>query len=331
MEIQSNNFLVDEFLTFVANVRNLSITDGKVEQLSEIYNLSSTSACFMLCILFMILCFIAGELTGNLSQVDKVWSITPAIYMWIIFTHPTVEKSPRLLLMLVLVQLWSFRLTYNFFRRGGYTWPPWSGEEDYRWEYVRKFWFMKYNFLRLTFHIGFICVYQHILLLALVFPALIATQGNPAKSLNIIDIIAFVLFLTLLITETLADQQQWNFQTQKYDLKNAKKELVPPYDAGFCRSGLWKYSAHPNYASEQGMWIVFYLFSVAACGYHQFTVIGGVNLVLLFSPSVDLSEGITKEKYSQYSAYLQETPRFASLYILAPLFAFIAASPSLVG
>ena len=94
--------------------------------------------------------------------------------------------------------------------------------------------------------------------------------------------------------------------------------------------GLWKYSAHPNYASEQGMWIVFYLFSVAACGYHQFTFIGGLNLVFLFSPSVDLSEGITREKYSHYSTYLLETPRFASIYVLGPLFAFIAASPYLI-
>ena len=79
--------------------------------------------------------------------------------------------------------------------------------------------------------------------------------------MNIIDLVTSVVFLTLLITETIADQQQWNFQTQKYALKNAGKELVPLYDIGF-------YSTHANYASEQGMWIVFYLFSVAACGYH---------------------------------------------------------------
>ena len=75
--------------------------------------------CFILYfvrILFMILCFVAGEFTGNLSQVDKLWSITPVVYMWILYTHPTVDKSPRLLLMLVLVQLWSLRLTYNFTR-----------------------------------------------------------------------------------------------------------------------------------------------------------------------------------------------------------------------
>jgi len=330
MEIQGSNFILEEFFGFWSNLRNLPFSEDKLEHIGNIYNASPASACFLLCILFMILCFVAGEFTGNLSQVDKLWSITPVVYMWILYTHPRVDKSPRLLLMLGLVQLWSLRLTYNFTRRGGYTWPPWSGEEDYRWEYVRKFWFMNYKLLRLLFHIGFICVYQHILLLALVFPALMASKVQPVQPLNGIDMIGSFLFLTLLITETCADQQQWNFQTEKYTLKNAGKELVPPYDVGFLRSGLWKYSAHPNYASEQGMWIVFYLFSVAACGYHQFTFIGGLNLVFLFSPSVDLSEGITREKYSRYSTYLLETPRFASIYILAPLFAFIAASPYLI-
>ena len=57
--------------------------------------------------------------------------------------------------------------------------------------------------------------------------------------MNGIDIVASVLFLTLLITETCADQQQWNFQTEKYALKNAGKELVPPFDTGFCRSGTY--------------------------------------------------------------------------------------------
>ena len=176
MEIFADNFIVDEFFKFIDNLSGLANAEDKFEHLANGYNLSPVCACYQFCILFMILCFVAGEFSGNLSQVDKLWSIVPAVYMWIIFTHPKVDSNPRLLLMLVLVQLWSVRLTCNFIRRGGYSWPPWSGEEDYRWEYVRKFWFMKYNILRLIFHIGFICVYQHILLLALVFPAMISTQ-----------------------------------------------------------------------------------------------------------------------------------------------------------
>ena len=63
-------------------------------------------------------------------------------------------------------------------------------------------------------------------------------QVQTVQPLNVIDYIASILFLTLLVTETCADQQQWNFQNQKYALKNAGKDLVPPYDVGFIRSGM---------------------------------------------------------------------------------------------
>ena len=44
----------------------------------------------------------------------------------------------RLVMMAVLVTLWGIRLTYNFSRRGAYTWKFWTGEEDYRWEVLRQ-------------------------------------------------------------------------------------------------------------------------------------------------------------------------------------------------
>lgn len=95
---------------------------------------------------------------------------------------------------------------------------------------------------------------------------------------------------------------------------------------------MWFWSAHPNYASEQGMWIVLYLFSVANSGIHQpLAIAGAVNLVLLFWASVDLSEGITLAKYAKYSSYLRDTPRFLSLKLLVPLFGFMMAAPSLLG
>jgi len=81
-------------------------------------------------------CFIIGELAKNNSQVDKLWSIVPIYYVW----HMTVLGlwDPRMILMSVLVSLWGIRLTYNFARRGAYSWKFWSGEEDYRWEVLRK-------------------------------------------------------------------------------------------------------------------------------------------------------------------------------------------------
>ena len=78
------------------------------------------------------LCFVLGEVTGNCSQVDKIWSILPVIYLWIVAWHG--HFGPRLVLMAVLVTLWGARLTYNFALKGAYQWAFWGGEEDYRWK-----------------------------------------------------------------------------------------------------------------------------------------------------------------------------------------------------
>ena len=76
--------------------------------------------------------FTFGLLTGNVSQVDKVWSLTPPLYSLLIHLTSPSPRSPRSLLLLLLAASWGARLTYNFWRRGGYAWPPWRGEEDYR-------------------------------------------------------------------------------------------------------------------------------------------------------------------------------------------------------
>ena len=54
----------------------------------------------------------------------------PAIYGWITFAG---YPSPRVLIMTILVTVWGLRLSYNFYRKGGYSIIPWKGEEDYRW------------------------------------------------------------------------------------------------------------------------------------------------------------------------------------------------------
>ena len=80
-------------------------------------------------------CFLLGELTDNVSQVDKVWSLLPIVYAWTVAHHG--EYTPRLLLMAILVTAWGARLTYNFSRHGAYRLKFWSGHEDYRWQVLR--------------------------------------------------------------------------------------------------------------------------------------------------------------------------------------------------
>jgi steroid 5-alpha reductase family enzyme len=63
-------------------------------------------------------CWIASLLTRDTSWVDRIWSVVPVVYVWII-AGASGFTDPRLLVMAVLVTLWGARLTFNFARKGG--------------------------------------------------------------------------------------------------------------------------------------------------------------------------------------------------------------------
>ena len=68
-------------------------------------------------------CFIAGELTKNYSQVDRLWSTIPIVYCWY-FTY-SAGMDNRLIMMSCLVTIWGLRLSFNFARKGGFSILPW--------------------------------------------------------------------------------------------------------------------------------------------------------------------------------------------------------------
>jgi steroid 5-alpha reductase family enzyme len=253
-------------------------------------------------------CFVVSELTRNYSQVDKIWSIAPIIYTWYIAID--AEYNLRLVIMASLVTIWGLRLTYNFSRRGGYSWKFWTGEEDYRWAILRQQPHLKAPWKWTLFNLFFISLYQNSLILLFTLPIVVAWQGADTP-INWLDLLAGGLMLTFIILETIADQQQYDYQEEKYRRKREGLPLDSPYDKGFIDSGLWKYVRHPNYASEQAIWICFYLFSVAATGrWVNWSIAGCILLILLFLGSSDFSEKITAGKYPGYKKYQDSVPRF---------------------
>jgi steroid 5-alpha reductase family enzyme len=257
--------------------------------------------------LFMaILTFGISTLTKNYSQVDKLWSVIPIIYAGIVCWFSDFE--PRVLLMFALVTVWALRLSYNFMRRGGYSWKFWTGEEDYRWEVLRA----KPEFSKpiswILFNLFFISLYQMGLILLFTLPILKSMGGAP---LNFWDLIISALFLGFVAMETIADQQQWKYQNEKHRRINSKEDLVEKYGKGFTHTGLWKWFRHPNYAAEQAIWIVFYLFTIVATGHWiNWAIVGCLLLLVLFKGSSDFSEEISQSKYPDYVNYQKKTGRF---------------------
>lgn len=253
-----------------------------------------------------LLCFAVGEFTGNVSQVDKLWSLLPPAYAWIIAAHGGYEGRP--VLMALLATLWGARLTYNFSRHGAYQWKFWGGFEDWRWVHVRKMPMLQSKAAWMAFHLGFIGLYQNALLLMLALPVL-AVQGAP-RPLGILDALLAAAFVGMVVLETVADQQQWEFQREKKRRLQAGEPLDGRYAAGFVHDGLWARSRHPNYFAEQSIWVVLFLFSVVATGTLNWSIAGCLLLILLFRGSSNLGEQLQAQKYPAYPDYHKRTPRF---------------------
>jgi len=254
------------------------------------------------------ICFVVGELTKNFSQVDKTWSIMPIIYGAI--TLWAFPDSPRIWLMTVLVTFWGLRLSYNFYRKGGYHKIPWKGEEDYRWSVLRANPMLKGRVRTTLFNLLFISVYQQVLIMLFSTPLLLAAKSGDS-ALSTLDYVAAAFMFMFILIETIADNQLFDFHLQKQKKMAHDGRFSSSLEKGFMIDGLWKYVRHPNFAAEQSIWVSFYFFSVAASGeWINWTLSGPVLLILLFVGSSQFTENISKQKYPAYEDYQGNVPKF---------------------
>ena len=280
-----------------------ALTDVQLDTLKILAIIAGCSALF---------CFVVGELTHNNSQMDKLWSLLPIAYVWIAAINGGM--STRLVVMACLATLWGARLTFNFGRKGAYRLKFWEGEEDYRWPVLRAKKEFQPRWKWMLFDLFFISIYQNALVLMTTLPAVVLM--NVDKPFGWIDCIAAALMLFFIVYETVADEQQWKFQTTKWKMLNEGKklaELPAPYNKGYNTVGLWSKSLHPNYFAEQGTWCAFYIFSIAGgigYGILNWTVIGALLLIALFQGSSAFAEEISASKYPEYAEHCKHMPKF---------------------
>ena len=68
--------------------------------------------------------YVLGLSTGNHSFVDKCWSIVPVYYAWQFglaeLSCASPAGFPRAAVAACIITVWGLRLSYNFYRKGGY-------------------------------------------------------------------------------------------------------------------------------------------------------------------------------------------------------------------
>ncbi|MBN2626067.1 MAG: DUF1295 domain-containing protein [Spirochaetales bacterium] len=245
---------------------------------------------------FSLTAFLFGIFTKDYSWVDRLWSTLPVLFAWGYAFHS--GWAVNLLIPAVLISFWGIRLTFNFSRRGGYT-----GMEDYRWAVLREK--ISHPVAWQFFHFFFIRFYQVLLFVLFTSPLQRISEFGLVGSFPIWVILPFLFFL---IYETIADQQQWNFQRQKYGVDTGGPYSPSELERGFCSSGLFRLCRHPNYFGELGIWWSLYLISaVLTQDWWNWTIIGPGLLTLLFVGSTIFTETITAAKYPTYHDYQKRT------------------------
>jgi steroid 5-alpha reductase family enzyme len=245
-------------------------------------------------------CWLLSLAFREYSWVDRIWSVVPPVYVGT-FAWQADFHDARLNLMTLLTTAWGARLTFNYARKGGYQ----KGGEDYRWSILKA---------RMSpaqwhaFNACFIAGYQNFLLWLIALPAW--TAFHHPTPLSPVDVVLGVVFAALLVGEFVADQQQWNFHQQK----KARVAAGASEPKGFCDTGLWAFSRHPNFFCEQAQWWVVYAFAVVASGnVIDVTLVGPVLLTLLFHGSAMFTESLTAAKYPAYADYQRRVSRVIPL------------------
>lgn len=283
-----------------------------VESLQNIYlstNPLVTAFSFSLAIAPIFL--LVSEINRNYSQVDRVWSILPTIYAihYDVWAHMSDLPTKKLDSILAALLIWSARLTFNYWRKGGYS----IGSEDYRWEIVQSKVPRPIFFL---FNVTFISTWQSILLFLVSTPIYILLLLNRHNDEMTVADNAFTTgIITLVALTMVSDQQQWAYYSAREKYRQSAK--VPKgykredLERGFNTTGLFSISRHPNFLFEQSVWVTLYFWSVwETYTYWNWTVAGAANYLLLFQGSTWLTEAISAGKYEDYKIYQKRVGRF---------------------
>lgn len=167
--------------------------------------------------------------TSNANLVDVTWSGAIGILAIAFAVFGSGDPLIRAVIAL-LPALWSTRLALHIYHRALY------GEEDCRYRSLRAHW---------THHtqIKFFFFYQMQALTVIIFSFqffALANLDEPASGGQIG--LAVAIWLVAMIGEAVADRQLSNWRS------------VPANRGKACRSGLWRYSRHPNYFFEWLHW-----------------------------------------------------------------------------
>ena len=224
--------------------------------------------------------FLFSVILGNASVYDPFWSVQPPVIL-AAFTVGSGASVSGIIITLA-VAVWAVRLTANW----AYTFGNLT-HQDWRYTMLKEKCGVFYPIINF---VGIHLVPTLVVYLC-VLPAVFVIRSGAEFSW----VALFPLLLSLLATimQGTADVQMQKFRKER--------------SGGFIRTGLWKYSRHPNYLGEILMWWGVGIYSLVLLPGFYVLLIGAIANTLLFSfVSIPMAEKRQSRKVG-YEEYRRET------------------------
>jgi steroid 5-alpha reductase family enzyme len=237
--------------------------------------------------LFMVTMFTIAQLIKDNSIVDIGWGLGFVIIAFVSYFSAEGESSLRQTIVLTLVSLWGIRLFLHLLIRSI------GRGEDFRYANFRKQWGKNVRI------IAFFRVFmmQGAIMLLLAYPIILVNVAD-SSGFDLFAALGLIVWLIGFLFQSIGDYQLEHFKKRKKD----KEEIL--------KSGLWRYSRHPNYFGEAAMWWGIYLIVLGVPnGWTAFFSAAFINLLLLKVSGVPFLDKRYAEN-KEYQLYKQETNLF---------------------
>ncbi|MBQ7924127.1 MAG: DUF1295 domain-containing protein [Clostridia bacterium] len=224
--------------------------------------------------------FVFSLIFRNASVYDPYWSVQPIIIVFA-FLFAGGVTLPKILIC-VIIGLWGVRLTANW----AYTFHG-LAYQDWRYTSLKEKTGAFYPFVNF-FGIHLV---PTLIVYACTLPAIYVMQS--LESFNPLCLIGLVISLFAVVLQATADIQMHKYRKNR--------------TGNFIRTGVWKYSRHPNYLAEICMWWGIALFTVFQVGFEWYYLIGALlNTLLFLFVSIPLADG-RQSKKEGFAEYKQQT------------------------
>lgn len=235
-------------------------------------------------------CFVLSILKERNDIADIAWGLAFIVVSVTSFLRHGFAFD-RGLLVTILVIIWALRLsTHIYFRNVG-------KKEDYRYRQWRESW-GRYFYLRSFLQIF---ILQGILALVVVSPVVIINVYR-GGDLTFLDYLGLAIWFLGFIIEALGDLQLLRFMK------------TPENKGKLMRSGLWRYSRHPNYFGEVTQWWGIWLLSLSVV-YGWFGIIGPIVITILITKVSGIP--LLEQRWSSHPDF-EDYKRKTSVFFLLP-------------